>query len=143
MSVRISLNVAKFQEQLQATAAQMMKATRPAAQAGAELIYQRARLEAPESERAHTFYIEGRKYGPFQPGNLRDSIYQVFSTSMSYRDVSVYEISFNKKEAPYGFTVTRGTSKTTANNFIARAVLETRPKVRAAIKERFILEFRG
>lgn len=143
MTVRINMNVAKFQQQLLATQAQLMKATRPAAQAGAQIIYERARLNAPVSKRSHYFHIEGRKYGPFAPGTLRDSIYQVFATSMSYRDVSVYEISFNKKEAPYGFTVTRGTSKTPANNFIARAVLETRPKVRAAIKERFILEFRG
>ena len=140
MSARITMNVAKFQEQLQATAAKMMTATRPAAQAGAQVIYERARFEAPKSERAHTFYIEGRKYGPFQPGNLRDSIYQVFSTTRSFRDVSTYEISWNKDKAPYGFTVTRGTSKTTANNFIGRAVVETRATVRTAMKERYILE---
>ena len=145
MTVKISMNVKQFQEQLQATQAQLMKATRPAAQAGAQLIYDFARLPppmgAPVSEKPHKFHIEGRVYGPFAPGTLRDSVYQVFSTSMSYRDVSVYEISFNKQEAPYGFTVTRGTSKTPANNFIARAVLGTRAKVRAAIKERYIAAF--
>lgn len=140
MTVRINMNVAKFQEQLLATQAQLMKATRPAAQAGAEIIYARARIEAPVSKKSHMFNIKGRKYGPFAPGNLRDSIYQVFSTSKSYRDVSTYEISFNKDKAPYGFTVTRGTSKTPANNFIARAVLGTRAKVRAAVKERYIIE---
>ena len=140
MSVRITLNVKQFQEQLQATAAKMMTATRPAAQAGAQVIYERARLNAPVSSKAHTFNIEGRKYGPFQPGNLRDSIYQVFSTTRSFRDVSTYEISFNKQRAPYGYAVSRGTSKTTANNFIGRAVVETRATVRAAMKERYILE---
>ena len=140
MSLRIAMNAAKFQEQLNAAAAKMMTATRPAAQAGAQVIYERARLNAPVSKNAHMFHIEGRKYGPFQPGNLRESIYQVFSTTRSFRDVSTYEISFNKERAPYGFTVTRGTSKTTANNFIGKAVVETRATVRNAMKERYILE---
>ena len=140
MSLKINFNTKQLQEQLQATADKMHKATRPAAQAGVQLIYDRARANAPVSKKAHYFHIEGRKYGPFQPGNLRDSIYQVFSRDKSFRDVSTYEISFNKDKAPYGFMVSNGTSKTSANPFIARAVVDTRKAVRDAIKERFIAE---
>lgn len=134
------MNVKQFTDQLQATADQMMKATRPAAQAGSQIIYERAKLNAPVGKKSHYFTIQGRRYGPFAPGNLKNSVYQVFSDSKSFRDVSTYEISFNKQAAPYGFVITRGTSKTAANNFIARAVVETRAKVRSAIKERYILE---
>ena len=142
MSLKINFNTKQLQEQLQATVEAMHKATRPAAQAGSQLIYDRARSPgyAPVSEKPHFFTIKGRKYGPFQPGNLRDSVYQVFAQKKSFKDVSTYEVSFNRTKAPYGFMVSNGTSKTTANPFIARAVVDTRKAVRDAIKERFIAE---
>jgi len=140
VSLKINFNTKQLQEQLQATADKMHKATRPAAQAGVQLIYDRARAVAPVSKKAHYFYIEGRIYGPFQPGNFRDSIYQVFSRSKSFRDVSVYEISFNKEKAPYGFAYEFGNSKKGAKSTIGRAVAETRGAVRKAINERFVAE---
>lgn len=140
MTLSINLDLGEFKAQLNATAEKMHKATRPAAQAGAQIIYDRARQHAPVSKRAHMFNIEGRIYGPFSPGNLRDSIYQVFSKSKSFKDVSTYEISWNKDKAPYGFVVERGTSKLAANSFIARSVVETRAEVREAMKARYIQE---
>ena len=140
MGMRINMNVAQFKEQLQATTNELQKATRPAAQAGAQIIYERARLEAPVSADSHYFYIRGKKYGPYAPGTLRDSIYQVFSKDNSYKDVSTYHISFNKSEAPYGFIVHNGTSRTAAHPFISKAVVETRAQVREAIKTRYIAE---
>lgn len=140
MSLKINFNTKQLQEQLQATADKMHKATRPAAQAGVQLIYERARLNAPVSEKPHFFHIEGRKYGPFQPGNLRDSIYQVFSRSKSFRDVSTYEVSWNKDKAPYGFAYEFGNSKRGGQSFIARSVTETKAEVRRVIKSRFISE---
>lgn len=140
MTMSIRMDVAKFREELQATVDQLHAATRPAAQAGIQIIYDRARAYAPVSEKAHIFNIEGRKYGPFQPGNLRDSIYQVFSKDKSFKDVSTYQVSWNKDKAPYGFAYEFGNSKTGAKSFIARAVVETRSEVKDAIKERFIAE---
>jgi HK97 gp10 family phage protein len=140
VSVKINFNTKQLQEQLQATADKMHAATRPAAQAGSQLIYDRARLNAPVSKKPHFFTIKGRRYGPFQPGNLKASIYQVFAQKKSFKDVSTYEVSFNRTKAPYGYMVSNGTSKTTANPFIARAVIETRKSVRDAIKARFIAE---
>lgn len=140
MSLKINFNTKQLQEQLQATAGKMHAATRPAAQAGIQLIYDRARANAPVSKKPHFFHIEGRKYGPFQPGNLRDSIYQVFSERRSFRDVATYEVSWNKDEAPYGFAYEHGNSKTGAKSFIARSVAEIRSEVKRAIKDRFIAE---
>lgn len=140
MGMAVRMNVAAFKEQLRAEVDKLHAATRPAAQAGAEIIYQRARLEAPVSADSHYFYIRGKKYGPYAPGTLKNSIYQVFSRDNSYKDLSTYHISFNKSEAPYGFIVHNGTSRTAAHPFIAKAVVETRAEVRAAIKARYIEE---
>ena len=145
MGMAIRMNVASFKEQLRATTERFQAATRPAAQAGAQIIYDRARINAPTSDGAHFFYGRGSKksgvrYGPFRPGNLRDAIYQVFSKSKSYKDVSTYHISFNKDKAPYGFMVHNGTSHSAANPFISKAVVETRTEVREAMKARYIEE---
>ena len=143
MSARIKVDIAGFKQQLQSTADKMNQATRPAAQAGAQIIYERAKALAPRSDYMHMFKIDGRVYGPYAPGNLRDSIYQVFSKDNSFSDVSTYHISWNADKAPYGAMVEFGTSKAPAHSFIRRAVAETRKQVREAIKQRFIEEVNG
>lgn len=140
MGMRINMNVAQFKEQLQATTNELQKATRPAAQAGAQIIYDAARLNAPVSKKPHKFYGTHKVYGPYAPGNLRDSIYQVFSKTNSYKDVSTYHISWNADKAPYGAMVEFGNSKSPARSFIGKAVTETRTQVRQAIKERYLQE---
>lgn len=140
MGMRVSMGVAKFKEQLRASIDELHAATRPAAQAGAQVIYERARINVPVSEAAHKFYGTNAVYGPYSPGNLRDAIYQVFSKENSYKDVSTYHISWNKSDAPYGFMVELGTSKAPAHSFIGRSVVETRAQVREAIKVRYLQE---
>lgn len=140
MGMAIRMNTTKFKEQLRAEVDKLHAATRPAAQAGAQIIYDRARVNAPVSQDSHFFYIRGKKYGPYAPGTLKNSIYQVFSKDNSYKDRSTYHISFNKDKAPYGFIVHNGTSKTAAHPFISKSVVETRAEVRQAIKARYIQE---
>lgn len=140
MGMAIRMNTTAFKEQLRAEVDKLHAATRPAAQAGAQIIYDRARVNAPVSNDSHFFYIRGKKYGPYAPGTLRDAIYQVFSKDNSYKDRSTYHISFNKDKAPYGFIVHNGTSKTAAHPFISKSVVETRAEVRDAIKARYIQE---
>lgn len=142
MGMKINMNVAKFKEELKATAAELGRATRPAAQAGAQIIYERAKSIAStiKSKHEHKFYGTNGVYGPFQPGTLYRSIYQVFSKDNSYSDVSTYHVSWNANEAPYGGMVEFGTSHSSAQSFIGRAVTETRSAVRQAMKERFISE---
>ena len=133
----------KFRQEISRELEVLRKATRPAAQAGAQIVYDRAReIVASElvSKREHKFYIEGRVYGPFQPGNLLRSIYQAFSKDNSYIDSSTYHISWNADKAPYGAVVEFGGSEEAPTSFIARAVVETRPQVRQAIRQRYIEE---
>lgn len=140
MGMAIRMGVERFKEGLRRELTVLQQATRPAAQAGVQVIYDRARLVAPVSAEGHYFYIRGKKYGPYAPGNLRDSIYQVFSKDKSYKDVSTYHVSFNLRKAPYGVLVHNGTSQTLADPFIVKAVAETRAEVRQAIKTRYIEE---
>ena len=140
MGMGVRMNVAAFKAQLRAEVDKLHAATRPAAQAGAQIIYDRARLNAPVSEKPHYFHIRGKKYGPYAPGNLRDSIYQVFSKDNSYKDVSTYHVSWNKDKAPYGYVAEFGNSKEPSKSFVARSVVETRAQVREAIKARYIAE---
>ena len=140
MGMRINMNISAFKESLNAQLDKLHAATRPAAQAGVQIIYDRARINAPVSTAAHMFHGTHAVYGPYSPGNLRDAIYQVFSKDNSFKDVSVYHVSWNKDEAPYGFMVELGTSRAPAHSFIARSVVETRAQVREAIKTRYIAE---
>ena len=140
MSMRIKVDIAKFKEHLRATADTLNQATRPAAQSGAQIIYERAKLLVPVSKAAHKFYGSHAVYGPYNPGTLRNSIYQVFSKDNSFSDTSTYHISWNADKAPYGAMVEFGTSKAPAHSFIGAAVKETRQQVKDAIKQRFMDE---
>lgn len=142
MGMTVRMDIGRFKDQLRAEVDKLHAATRPAAQAGVQIIYDRARINAPVSDASHFFHIRGKKYGPYAPGNLRDSIYQVFSKTNSYKDVSTYHISWNADKAPYGAMVEFGTSKSPARSFIGKAVTETRTQVRQAIKERYLQEVR-
>lgn len=97
--------------------------SKQAAAAAAEEIQIEAKLRAPVSDAPHYFQIEGRKYGPFNPGNLRDSIYRVYSKDRSVPELGIhaYHVSWNFKKAPYGFMVEFGDSKHGAKAFLSPA----------------------
>lgn len=140
MGMKISIDISKFKQELQAEADKLNAATRPAAQAGAQVVYERAKQLAPISKAPHMFHGTNQVYGPYSPGNLRDSIYQVFSRDNSYTDVSTYHVSWNADKAPYGAMVEFGTSNAPAKSFIRRAMTETRKTASAEMKKRFIEE---
>lgn len=140
MGIKITMNVAKFKEELKATADMLNKATRPSAQAGAQIIYDRAKQLVPVSSHAHMFHGTHAVYGPYSPGTLRDAIYQAFSKDNSFKDVSTYHVSWNADKAPYGGMVEFGTSSAPAKSFIRAAIKETRTQVRSAMKQRYIEE---
>ena len=102
------------------------KAARVAAQAGAEELYLEARIRCPVSVGAHYFYgSNSKKSGQrylFNAGNLRDSIYQVYSKDNSVEGVkATYHIAWNHQKAPYGFMVEFGTSRAPAHPFLRPA----------------------
>lgn len=98
------------------------EAVTPACAAVAKVYYDAARSYAPVSEKAHFFYGTNKKYGPFQPGTLRSSIYRVLSKDNSGPGFTQYHISFNYEKAPYAFMVEYGTSNAPAHSFIRRAM---------------------
>lgn len=91
------------------------------AAAMARVMYIEARLACPVSKKAHYFHGTHAVYGPFQPGNLRDSIYRVYAKDLSTETEKVYRITWNHHKAPYGFMVEYGTSKGAAHPFMRPA----------------------
>lgn len=139
-----SIDLSEFRKGVQAEKARINAAARPAAQAGAQVIYDAARLNAPVSDAAHFFYGRGSKksgvrYGPFRPGNLRDSIYQVYSAK-STPSKAVYHIAPNLQKAPYAIMVENGTSKAAAQSYMGKAIAEKSQAALEAMRARFIEE---
>lgn len=98
---------------------------RPAAQAGAEELYFEARIRVPQSVKAHFFYGKNsKKTGVryyFEPGALRNAIYQAYSKDNSGKLKATYHIAWNHQKVPYGFMVEFGTSRAPAHPFIRPA----------------------
>lgn len=91
----IMADISEVDAFLQAAQADVVAAIRPAAQAGAQVIYDRVRLNASR--------IGG------ETGSLSRSIYQVYSKMQSnpYRN-AMYHISWNRKKAPHGHLIEYG-----------------------------------
>lgn len=129
-SVHLDLDTSDIDAGLDGLVAAAQEAARPAAQAGAQMFYDEARIRCPVSAEAHVFYgRDSLKTGvvyEFQPGNLRDQIYQAFSKDFSsefgagYRKAT-YHIQWRHDEAPYGFMVEFGTSRASAHPFMRPA----------------------
>lgn len=117
------------------------QAVRPAAQAGAQVFYDEVVMRAPVSEAPHFFYGKASKDGtrtiyPFQPGDLKRSVYQVFSKDNSTQSKATYHIAWNHQEVPYGFMVEFGhiqTRKAYLGSdgfwYTSQALLEGGPKI--------------
>jgi HK97 gp10 family phage protein len=89
---------------------------RPAAQAGAQVLYEEVKLRAPVAKKPMV-----RKGKTIQPGALKASIYQVFSRANSGSDHATYHVSWNAKRAPHGHLVEFGTSRAPAHPFLRPA----------------------
>ena len=114
-SVSMKFDDAGLLAKLDKFAADLQAAARPAAQAGSQVLYDEVKLRAPMSTKSH-----GYKGNPniYQPGNLKASIYQVFSKTNSVNGKQVYQISYNQKKAFYGRFLEFGTAKLAAQPFI-------------------------
>lgn len=92
---------------MDSVAAGIAAQTRPAAQAGAQELYNEVKRNVAKL---------GRK-----TGNLDASIYQVFSKDNSNDKKSTYHVSWNHKKAPHGHLLENGTSRSPAYPFIRPA----------------------
>jgi tetrahydromethanopterin S-methyltransferase subunit B len=95
MSLTITMDAPQVDEYFRRLADGAAQAVRPAAQAGAQVLYDKVRDNV---DRIKTV-----------SGNLKNSIYQVYSKSLSVDGRrAVYEISWNYKKAPHGVLVEFG-----------------------------------
>lgn len=96
-ALTVTMDVASFDSMMDGMAEQVMEAVRPAAQAGAEVLYS-AVLRNVAALGAKT-------------GNLERSIYQAYSTHHSTEEKAVYEVSWNPRKAPHAHLVENGYTK--------------------------------
>lgn len=93
-SFSLSFNEAAFAAQLDAQATAVEEATRPAAQAMAQVLV--------DAVRANVARI------PKKTGRLAESIYQAYSKDNSTPVHAVYHISWNARKAPHGHLIEFG-----------------------------------
>jgi len=93
-SFGIRVDIAGLLAGYDATLQQIEDAARPAAQAGAQVLYDEVRSNAGRIKR--------------KTGKLAASIYQVYSQSNSGQGHATYHISWNAKKAPHGHLVEFG-----------------------------------
>jgi HK97 gp10 family phage protein len=127
-------------------------AVRPAAQAGAQTLYVEALLRCPVSAEAHVFYgrdsVRTGQTWTFQPGNLRNSIYQAFSKDNSVEMAggyakATYHIAWNHQDAPYGHMVEFGTSRAAPHPFLRPAYDSASPDAIEDAKDEFAKQMRS
>ena len=94
MSFNLSIDMSAFESDMEQLADRAEKAARPAAQAGAQVIYERVKVNVAAL---------GRK-----TGNLNSSIYQAYSANNSNESKAVYHVSWNATKAPHGHLVEWG-----------------------------------
>lgn len=90
----IKLDLQGLRDSLGGMAAECEEAARPAAQAGAQVLYDDVKRRVAGIKR-HT-------------GNLDRSIYQAYSKDNSGKGLAVYHVSWNVKKAPHGHLVEWG-----------------------------------
>lgn len=141
MTLSATFNAARLNARIDRIKASAKGAVRPAAQAGIQVYYDEVKARAPVGQSVH--HTKGKKQ-TFQPGNLRDSIYQAYADKESNDKRAAYRVSYNKKKAFYGHFVENGTSKMAAQPFIRpsydavrkEAIHATRVELRAQLKDK-------
>lgn len=90
----ITVDLSALDAELQGIDAELHAAARPAAQAAAQVLYERVRANVARIKPV--------------TGKLASSIYQAYSRDQSHDGREVYHISWNAKKAPHGHLVEFG-----------------------------------
>lgn len=103
------------------------------------VIYEEARANVHVSSKPHYFYgsnskKSGTKY-LYNPGNLRNAIYRVFSPEKSSDTLKMYRVSWNHTKAPYGAMVEFGTSRAQAKPFMGPSLSRLDDAITAGKKQ--------
>ncbi|WP_371865412.1 HK97 gp10 family phage protein [Duganella aquatilis] len=94
MTVGVSVNLGAMEAMFDALEDDVVAAARPAAQAGAQVLYDAVKQNVTNLGRV--------------TGNLASSIYQVYSQDKSGDGRAVYHVSWNRRKAPHGGLVEFG-----------------------------------
>ena len=135
------INTRSLEAALDAKRVKIEAATRPAAQAGAQVYYDAVKATVPVSKGAHFFYgtsskSTGVRYF-YESGSLKNAVYQVYSKSSSGPGKAVYQVAWNHRKVPYGFMVAGGTKNAKANDFIGKAKRSVQASAVAAMQAEF------
>ena len=133
--ISMSFDFSKIAKKLDGMAQAAERATRPAAQAGAQVFYDEVKQRVPMSAKPHK---SGKK--TYNPGTLRKAIYQAFADKESGDGKAMYRVSWNKTHAFYGRFVEFGTSKMAAKPFLRPAYDAARARALQAVQERMAAE---
>lgn len=117
-SVKMGLDTTGLEQYLDALAEDAQAAVRPAAQAAAQVLYERVQMNVATL---------GRK-----SGNLASAIYQAYSPEQSTDGKAVYNVSWNHKTAPHGHLVEYGYLQ--RYRYYQDAQGNVRPMVRAGME---------
>ena len=142
----IAIDTSSFRAFIKDARERANAAARPAAQAGAQVIYDQAKANAPVSDEGHYFYGKsfkktGQRYY-FESGSLRNAIYQAFQEKKSRPGFATYAIAWNRDKAPYGHMVELGTSRAPAHPFLGPALHQKAAEALAAMRAEFFQQMR-
>ncbi len=145
-SFTVTTDLSGLRKRLGAVVAHCEDAARPAAQAGAQVFYDRVRELVPTSLKDHWFHgtsfkLNGTKYW-FEAGSLKYSIYQVYSKDHSGQGYATYHVAWNHQDVPYGFMVEFGTSRAPAHPFL-RPARTSAKKAHDAMRDRYLAELQS
>jgi HK97 gp10 family phage protein len=134
-SVRFDFDESALFAKLDKLKAKLQDAARPAAQAAAQVFYDEVKLRAPLGTRTHGYKGKPNIY---PPGNLKASIYQVYSKDRSVNGKQTYQISFNRQKAFYGWFVEFGRVNMPAQSFIRSSYTAQKNAALEASKAKFL-----
>lgn len=144
MSFKGSFDSSRIKRHIDQLGNRAKDAIRPAAQAGIQVYYNEVKLRVPVGSDVHYSGQtgSGRKF-TYRPGNLRNSIYQVYSDESVDGKKAVYLVSYNKSKAFYGRFVENGTSKMAAQPFIRPSYYAQRANALDAIRTELRSRLKG
>lgn len=128
MSFTLDVDTRSLDALLDGLSGAVDESVRPAAHAGALVIYRRARELAPVFK-GPARYVKRSKSGKsggywIRPGQLRDSIYRVYSKDNSGDGKATYHVSWNARKAPHGHWAEFGNAHQPPHSFIRRSHVE-------------------
>jgi HK97 gp10 family phage protein len=140
MSFKAHFDTRALAAQVDALREDVDAATRPAAQAGSQVLYDAVKANVPRSSQGHWFHgtsfkKNGTKYW-FNPGTLRKAIYQKYDTESDAQGLALYKITWRETaKIGYAHMVEYGTKRAKPVAFVRRAAIHMPIALNASYNE--------